>query len=168
MPEKIPHDILSFIEKCSTAIAQKKKNDFKKDIVDNFYASVKSPIEILFFCAIKTIIDTNKLEYYVIGDLIYGVEIMPQENIGKYKVDFLIANHGKIKTEYLIVECDGHSFHEKNENKRRYEKKRDRFLQKQGYKIFRFTGSEIVKDPISIAKECLEQIGLKVGDQNEI
>ena len=39
-----------------------------------------------------------------------------------------------------------------------YEKERDRFIQKEGFKIFHYTGSEIVKNPFMVASEALSYI----------
>lgn len=50
------------------------------------------------------------------------------------------------------------------ECKRRYEKQRDRFLTKQGYKILHFTGTKIWNDPMSVAAEV---ISFLTGDSTE-
>ncbi len=52
----------------------------------------------------------------------------------------------------LIVECDGYNTHS---NKEAFSKDRakDRELQRQGYKIFRFSGQDIYKDPVGQSKE---------------
>ncbi len=42
-----------------------------------------------------------------------------------------------------VIECDGHDFHERTKEQAQRDKKRDRELQAAGYKVFRFTGSEI-------------------------
>lgn len=64
----------------------------------------------------------------------------------------------------VIVECDGHDFHEKTESDRRYEKQRDRYFQRLGYKVIHFTGSEIVKDPFAAAAEA---ISIAIGEEVE-
>lgn len=58
----------------------------------------------------------------------------------------------------LIVELDGHEFHDKNKNQRAYEKSRDRYLVRQGYKIFHYTGSELVADPKKVASEVMREV----------
>jgi very-short-patch-repair endonuclease len=98
--------------------------------------------------------------------------IEPQAQIGEYRVDFLvtwykldfevnIAGDGNIiprgkKKWNVIVECDGHDYHEKTKEQARRDKKRDRELQKVGYSVFRFTGSEIWKDTLRCAREVLQ------------
>ena len=74
-----------------------------------------------------------------------------QENIGKYRVDFLCSMIGK-KQEY-IIECDGHDFHEKTKEQAKYDKQRERYFVSQGYKVLRFSGSEIISDFERIKEE---------------
>lgn len=47
----------------------------------------------------------------------------------------------------LIVECDGHDFHERTKEQAARDRSRDRWAQDNGYDVFRFTGSEIWRDP---------------------
>jgi len=56
----------------------------------------------------------------------------------------------------IIVECDGHDFHEKTKVQAAHDKRRDRILQSLGYKVFRFTGSEIHNNAISCALEVFD------------
>jgi very-short-patch-repair endonuclease len=75
------------------------------------------------------------------------VVISPQHRIGDYRVDFAIflngVPHEQIK---FVVECDGHDFHERTKQQAARDKKRDRELQIAGWKVLRFTGSEIWSD----------------------
>lgn len=74
-----------------------------------------------------------------------------QKQIGKYRVDFLCSLQG-VKQEY-IIECDGHDFHEKTKEQAKYDKQRERYLVSLGYKVLRFSGSEIISDFERIKKE---------------
>mgnify|MGYP003580046510 CR=1 FL=1 len=65
-------------------------------------------------------------------------------------------SHGKPR--WMIVECDGHEFHERTKQQARRDKQRDRFFQSIGYKVLRFTGSEIWADPDECASEIIEQL----------
>lgn len=76
----------------------------------------------------------------------------------EYRVDILltytldrIEEHHSCK--YLVVECDGHNFHEKTKQQAQKDKERDRNLQIAGYPVLRFTGSEIWKNPMKCAEE---------------
>lgn len=143
----VPNNVNDFINECSKIVGNYEAEDFRL----NMYADAEdrdSPIEQLFESAFRTVI---KIGYYF-----DCVQWYPQMKIGKYIVDYVFW-HTENKTK-VVVELDGHEFHEKNEYQRRYEKRRDRELQKQGYKVFRFTGSEIVKNPFSAAIEVIAYI----------
>ncbi len=76
-----------------------------------------------------------------------NIVIAPQYQAGKHRIDFaifinVIANE-EIK---IVVECDGHNFHEKTKEQAARDKRRDRDLQIAGWKVLRFTGSEIWRD----------------------
>jgi hypothetical protein len=91
--------------------------------------------------------------------------ICPQATIGDFRVDFLILamdmqkNPGERPPEgrvwrKLVVECDGHQFHERTKEQAAKDRSRDRWLSSKNYDVFRFTGSEIWRDPW----ECADQI----------
>jgi very-short-patch-repair endonuclease len=85
-----------------------------------------------------------------------------QVPIDEYRVDFLIygisadcddrSTWGRVK---LVVECDGHDFHEKTKQQAKRDKQRDRKLMSKGYSVMRFTGSEIWNDPRKAVHEVL-------------
>jgi very-short-patch-repair endonuclease len=82
-----------------------------------------------------------------------GVVIVPQHYIGKHRVDFAILLTGLAPIR-IVVECDGHEFHEKTKEQAARDKMRDRDLQIAGWKVLRFTGSEICRNDA----ECGAQI----------
>ncbi|RKY09302.1 MAG: hypothetical protein DRP65_07975 [Planctomycetota bacterium] len=113
--------------------------DIKKDGID-------SPIEQMFLVGFKTIERLGLAE---------GIgELRCQEKIGPYRVDFLLVceNPG---VQQVVVECDGHEFHEKTKEQVMRDKKRDRFLIIRGYKVVHFSGSEIYKNPFLSAIEAV-------------
>ena len=75
----------------------------------------------------------------------------PQRKIGKYRVDFL-CYFMPDKQKY-IIECDGHDFHEKTKEQVKYDKQRERFFVSNGYKVLRYSGSEIFNDFFKIEEE---------------
>ena len=98
-------------------------------------------------------------------DFIFGngpeiLTVRPQQQIGDYRVDFYIEYLTLCdgKTSKVIVECDGHDFHEKTKEQAQKDKKRDRVLQSYGYSVFRFTGSEIWSDPFKCAKFVIKHL----------
>ena len=77
--------------------------------------------------------------------------LVPQVEIGNYRVDFELINH---KDKKIIVECDGHEFHQKSKQQVEKDNQRERDLKKLGYEVVRFSGSEIFKD----AEKCVEDL----------
>jgi very-short-patch-repair endonuclease len=144
------------------------KFEYLPDIIQNdFTREIKKLAEVLLKplnqceSPIEQIFAYHLCKYfYVINDLSdfqdIKIELNAQEpieiNKQKYRVDFLlIFNEGKI-----VIECDGHDYHEKTKQQAQRDKSRDRNLQKEGYIVLRFTGSEIYKDPIGCVNEVVE------------
>jgi very-short-patch-repair endonuclease len=70
--------------------------------------------------------------------------IRPQVEIGKYRADFVLSfPDASGRHTDIVVECDGHDFHEKTKEQASRDKARDRFFAGLGIPVFRFTGSEI-------------------------
>jgi hypothetical protein len=53
----------------------------------------------------------------------------------------------------LVVELDGHDFHERTKEQARRDKSRDRYMTARGFTVFRFTGSELHRNPYRVADE---------------
>ncbi len=86
-----------------------------------------------------------------------GVFIEPQAPVGTYRADLLVGIYWpgaapELK-DCVIVECDGHAWHEKTPEQAARDKARDRFLQGEVFKVIRFTGSEIYRTPGACAAE---------------
>jgi very-short-patch-repair endonuclease len=124
-----------------------------------------SPIEKLFFVAMiqfingplasmtyidRWYVDKELKEPDVDGEISIGLQ---QKVIGKWPVDFLFVYRQKGEFCRVVVECDGHQFHESTKEQAKRDRSRDRELQALGYYIFRFTGSEIYNEPIKCAEE---------------
>lgn len=72
----------------------------------------------------------------------------------KYRVDFQIpVIYKNQKNLMFVIECDGYEFHQKTKKQVEYDNKRQRDLQKLGYEIIRFSGTEIWNDPYGCACE---------------
>ena len=134
----------------------------------SFLDKTESPIEQLLGLSIRHLIDANRDGF---EDIV--LDLVPQKEISldgsNYRLDFLIRTYDfKNKTElFFVVECDGHQFHEKTKKQAQHDKERDRILTKHGYRVLRFTGSEIVKDPIKCGYEVITAVWdllKKVGD----
>lgn len=127
---------------------------------------IKSPIEqimsaLLLHCS-------NGYQYICIPEkeypLTFSSFVSNQVKIGKYRADFVIENsitdkNNVLKTydiSKIVIECDGHDFHEKTKEQAKHDKRRDRFFVSKGYKVLRFTGSEIYNDWEKIIEEITE------------
>ena len=67
----------------------------------------------------------------------------------RIRPDFVVLDRG-VK---VVVECDGHEFHERTKEQAENDKSRDRLLSSRGWKVLRFTGSEIYRDPVGCVNE---------------
>lgn len=106
----------------------------------------ESSIERLFFEAFDAIRTKNI-------HTMYDYWLNPQVEIGKYRVDFELVNH---KNKKIVVECDGHEFHQKSKQQVEKDNQRERDLKKLGYEVVRFSGSEIFKDAEKCVKDLLD------------
>lgn len=83
--------------------------------------------------------------------------LIPQYEVGQYRIDFFISLSGTTdKPIKIAIECDGHDFHERTKEQARRDKSKDRWLQSSGFIVLRFTGSEIWKDPVDCAEQVLK------------
>jgi very-short-patch-repair endonuclease len=132
---------------------------------------MESPIEQMFWIACnalcESVSETVNPEPYQNedGEMLMGrgIFILPQHLVGNYRVDFLLSQNGISPSEFLspvLVELDGHDFHDKDKRQRSYEKARDRFLVKSGFRVLHFTGSDVFADPFKTAYEALDMIGI--------
>lgn len=80
-----------------------------------------------------------------------GIKVWPQRRLDSFRVDFLLERGAR----KLVVECDGHEFHERTKEQATKDKSRDRALVSRGYTVMRFTGSEIWANPFPPAQEAL-------------
>lgn len=90
------------------------------------------------------------------------VWIEPQVNLGRYRVDFLLTigqrwSRSEYATAQVVVECDGHDYHERTKDQAKRDRSRDRALQALGLRVLRFTGSEVWDNPLTCAREALLQ-----------
>lgn len=88
-----------------------------------------------------------------------GVTLELQAQIGNYRADFLITfHHPQAATELfrVVVEVDGHAFHERTKQQAARDKRRDRHMTTRGYRVLRFSGSEVWKDPAGCAEQVID------------
>jgi very-short-patch-repair endonuclease len=122
----------------------------------------QSPIEMMLHVALQVVARLNGMPFSEPIDVEVwstGLVLSPQYPVGKYSADFMVSyfRYQGVSSR-VIVECDGTAFHERTEQERRREKARDRFMQKEGWKVFRYTGREIMDDSYKVAAEILSHL----------
>lgn len=150
----IPNNVVAFLDRASSVYGKHKEDEFSQ-FMWSMCCEIQSPIEQLFLIALNLVCETNLVDIGIASDFNDKSDdllVIPQWNVGNYRVDFALRQHPVDKI--VCVELDGHAFHDKNERQRRYEKARDRFLVKSGYSVIHFTGAEVVKDPCAVALEA--------------
>lgn len=112
---------------------------------------VESPIEALFYGAMQ--IYSKAADFLPeLYDWEEQVWVHPQ-----YRADFMYRIMGepaKGQPYRLVVELDGHDFHERTKEQAKHDRTRDRRLQAAGYAVMRFTGSEVWANPFA----CLDEV----------
>lgn len=90
--------------------------------------------------------------------------VEPQAQLEGWRVDFLLHAwefgrlSGRPQWRRLIVECDGHDYHERTKEQAARDRSRDRDFQLRGYTVLRFTGRELHRDPLGCARQVSEWV----------
>lgn len=133
-----------------------------RETIDDHFAEQRneSPIEAVFaiwWLALNT-------TWGAFDDL----QLMPQERVtlgeATYRLDFTVgfpdadllrdAHKFGLSVPAIAVELDGHDFHERTREQVELRNRRDRDLQSAGWKVFHFSGAEVMRDP----KRCVEEV----------
>lgn len=69
-------------------------------------------------------------------------------------VSMLSPKYQEVDIANVIVELDGHDFHERTKEQARRDRSRDRMLVQDGFTVFRFTGQEVYED----AEKCVWEV----------
>lgn len=98
----------------------------------------------------------------------HTISAQPQVLLGPYRVDFLLRQFTADGVRQLIVECDGHDFHERTKEQAARDRQRDRFFAQQGQRVIRFTGSEIYADAFACAEEAIAILTVTPGQSEAV
>jgi very-short-patch-repair endonuclease len=127
-----------------------------QEMYDALAGYCESPIETAFACAFY-------LAAKEMGDVVIGPPggrgvfcIQFQAPVLSYRADFLICENSDTPA-FIVVECDGHDFHERTKEQAERDRRRDREMQSAGYRVFRFTGREIYRDAFKCADEVVSE-----------
>jgi very-short-patch-repair endonuclease len=84
-------------------------------------------------------------------------KLVPQYVLGPYRYDFAITRQKKLMG---LIECDGKEFHSTKEQLAN-DRAKDKLAAEKGVRIFRFSGSDICRDPKSCVRDVLHAIIFK-------
>lgn len=134
--------------------------------IESRYSTVESPIEAIFFAWWFALLRMKEEEEGAIP----SIRLLPQVDVicdaQTYRLDFSVgprdaslltrADALGLPVYKIGVELDGHEFHERTKEQVAHRNKRDRDLTKAGWKIFHFSGSELVRTPLDCVTEVYE------------
>jgi hypothetical protein len=89
--------------------------------------------------------------------------VIPQCKLPQGRVDFVLLRWLRdverlrsplVRSPMVIVECDGHEYHERTPKQAERDRSRDRAFQAAGHTVLRFTGRELWRDPYA----CVDQV----------
>lgn len=146
-------------------------SELVRDACRECLAICESPIEAILLKSLFLFHRVWRGQWPIIGNLPAIISawhgsawhISQQVKIADFRVDFVI----KFITvdQQIVIECDGHDYHERTKEQAAKDRSRDRALTAMGYRVIRFTGSEIWADPWRCARDVLAQnmnaMGLK-------
>lgn len=134
------------------------------------YSDCQSPIEVIFKFAYDLV---SFSEGYAGFFLNCQQKITSRNGKKHYYPDFVfiadeVADMVDIKNPLfkLIIECDGHEFHEKTKEQVQQDNEREYELKMLGFDVLRFSGSQIYNKPFRCAKQTLEYIKDRIGEKS--
>jgi hypothetical protein len=149
--EGLAADIRAIESQRAYAFMQTKLERMRSDFIRAATQQCGSPIEQIMLAALTWERYGYETKPPVIWDLTSALEkpqadvvIAPQYQADKHRIDIglfinLVANE-EIK---IAIECDGHDFHERTKQQAARDKARNGDLQIAGWRLLRFTGSQI-------------------------
>lgn len=141
----------------------------------NWDTAITSPIERLLAIGLTSLVALDDFEFFIFTDAfltdgqnpppyfahrssISGTVIIEYQ---KRELDWLADFVISVPTytdKKIIVECDGHDFHERTKEQAMRDRARDRAAQAAGYHMMRFTGAELFRDPLKCVRETLNAL----------
>ena len=111
-------------------------------------------------------------EIYIYNPYIKDLTVIKQKDIiangKKYRADFLIVVNYKrkngVEPKLFVIECDGYEWHQKSKQQVEKDNIRTRDLQKSGYEVIKFSGTEIYHRCDDCVKEIISIIIEKGGE----
>jgi very-short-patch-repair endonuclease len=139
--------------------------------VEQLREFVDSPIELMFVGAFfigmrLSLIQPSSSPLHTIGLKRDGglstphfdeasLKLVTQYHWRSYRIDFACFMKRQPDTPLVLIECDGHEFHERTADQAERDRSRDREIQQAGIPILRFTGREIYRDPFDCVRQTI-------------
>jgi hypothetical protein len=119
---------------------------------------MESPVERRFASVLK------QVGQILFDDAEPWLALIAQCDFGWCRPDFVVCARPMIDRlpcrGMLLIEIDGHDFHEKSRDQVEADKRRDRRWAREGVVTLRFTGREINRRPCECATEVLEMVAV--------
>lgn len=131
----------------------------------NMLSSCESPIETQFLEALfehsafdaADFVYDHRMSFF--GRRSGFLQVASQLQLENWRCDFaFFERHPNGTVTRIVVECDGHEYHERTKQQAARDRSRDRSMTALGWKVMRFTGSEIYKDADACADEIANLI----------
>lgn len=114
----------------------------------------QSPIEWRMYWALRAVFARQLLARADGFSVAFALE--PQVRLGRYRVDFLLTVQRGAAIAHIVIECDGHDYHERTKGQAQNDKQRDRDLIAMGCTVLHFTGSELHQNLMGCARQAFE------------
>lgn len=116
----------------------------------------ESPIEYILWNELQTRLGFSPTDSADPGP---GLWIYTQYEIDQFRVDIRLLFVGDKSASELVVECDGKAYHSSPDQRAR-DQLRQAIIEDRGYKILRFTGSDINSRPDEVLLKIAEALGI--------
>jgi very-short-patch-repair endonuclease len=159
--ERVLHDVSEFLD------LMEEHSEGDSPIEQALFFALTVYVEYTSGCTLGIWLSDNSreelLEIDRIGATKQVLVVQRQAQLDGWRVDFLISvfSSGYPRDplpgwRQLIVECDGHNFHERTADQAARDRSRDRQFQDKGVTVFRFTGREIWADAWGCAQQIIK------------
>lgn len=168
LPDKCKEMFFDEVSKVSAGVSFEEMGKICNSVfldIFEFYEYCESPIEQIFLFAFSIFNVRNKPLC-----VLYPQEEITCKDGTNFRADFLLCisevlvAHGfePINDVKLIIECDGHEFHERTKEQVARDNNRDLALKNEGYEVIHFSGSQIYNDPIGCVEKAMDCFKKKI------
>ncbi|ALN73550.1 endonuclease domain-containing protein [Aureimonas sp. AU20] len=140
--------------------------DLAYELEEQFEQYCESPIEVAFGVAFVMAARSAGVDVEIFpksqANLRSGSKavfyITPQVDLLGYRADFVAGLYIANDKKMVVVECDGHAFHNITKETVSRDRRRDREMQAAGWRVLRFTGSDIHRSAFDCADEVMRNL----------